>query len=103
MKIKYIWLMEISQPNLGLNSYEYNFLLNNITHIIHTAADIRLNIPLDDLRKVNVQGTLNLLKFALDINKNNRLNDSPIYPQLMLQAAKRILYLRIFLQMNMDF
>lgn len=62
----------ITTKNLGLNSYEYNFLLNNITHI-HKAADIRLNIPLDDLRKVNVQGTLNLLKFALDINKNHKI------------------------------
>ncbi|MDD3984310.1 MAG: SDR family oxidoreductase [Methanobacterium sp.] len=61
----------ITKENLGLNSYEYNFLLNNITHIIHAAADIRLNMPLDDLRKVNVQGTLNLLKFAEDINKNH--------------------------------
>ena len=52
---------------------EYNFLLHNVTHIIHTAADLRLNIPLDDLRKVNVQGTLNLLDLAFAINKDHKI------------------------------
>ena len=64
---------DISEERLGLDPDEYNFLLHNVTHIIHTAADLRLNIPLNDLRKVNVQGTLNLLEFALDINKDHKI------------------------------
>ena len=64
---------DISEEKLGLDPDEYNFLLHNVTHIIHTAADLRLNIPLDDLRKVNVQGTLNLLDLASDINKDHKI------------------------------
>ena len=93
---------DISEERLGLDPDEYNFLLHNVAHIIHTAADLRLNIPLNDLRKVNVQGTLNLLEFALVINKNHKIERFSFYPPLTLQVVKKISYLSISLQMNMD-
>ena len=60
-----------SKENLGLENSIYNSLVNNITHIIHSAADIRLNAPLEILRKINVNGTENLLELASDAHKNH--------------------------------
>ena len=58
--------------NLGLSEAVYNKLLAEITHVIHTAADWRF-VPLEELRKTNVQGTENVLEFAKKINKHHHL------------------------------
>src|SRR5512137_263215 len=55
---------EVSLPRLGLDETTYARLAGRITHIIHTAADLRLEAPLDELRKTNVQGTANMLELA---------------------------------------
>jgi len=62
---------DITKEKLGLDNDEYNYLVDNVTHIIHTAADIRLNIPIEDLRKINVQGTQNVIKLASDAHDNH--------------------------------
>ena len=63
---------DVCQPNLGLDKTEYRNLAEKTTHIIHTAADWRL-LPLDELRKTNVQGTANVIAFAKEANKHHRL------------------------------
>lgn len=55
---------DISKSNLGLKKDEYEKLVQNITHIIHTAADWRLKSSHKELQKTNVQGTQNLLELA---------------------------------------
>ncbi|MGD2049295.1 MAG: SDR family oxidoreductase, partial [Chloroflexota bacterium] len=50
----------VSLPHLGLDEATYSRLAGLITHIIHTAADLRVDAPLDELRKTNVQGTANM-------------------------------------------
>ena len=64
---------DITEDNLGLDLDEYKCLLKKVTHIIHAAADIRLDIPLKELNKNNVYGTSNVLKFAFDIDKDHGL------------------------------
>ncbi len=64
---------DISQPKLGLNDTEYGETLRTITHIIHTAADLRLNGPIDELRRVNVGGTANILELAHAVDKDHGL------------------------------
>jgi long-chain acyl-CoA synthetase len=59
---------DVCQPNLGLNKAEYIGIAEKTTHIIHTAADWRL-LPLDELRKTNVQGTANVVEFAKEASK----------------------------------
>ena len=54
---------DVCQPNLGLTEQAYGDLAKKITHIIHTAADWRF-LPLEELRKTNVQGTANVLELA---------------------------------------
>ncbi len=55
---------DISEPRLGIDQLTYNTLLRRVTHIIHTAADLRLDRRLDDLIKTNVSGTGNILELA---------------------------------------
>ena len=62
---------DLSEENLGLESLTYSTLVENLTHIVHTAADIRLNASIEDLRKVNVHGTENLIKLASAAHKNH--------------------------------
>jgi long-chain acyl-CoA synthetase len=64
---------DVSQPNLGLGAAEYSDLAQKTTHIIHTAADWRL-LPLDELRKTNVQGTANVLAFAKQATRLERFS-----------------------------
>lgn len=42
---------DVSVYQLGLSDKQYHDLVRLVTHIIHTAADMRLNGPIDQLRK----------------------------------------------------
>ncbi len=55
---------DITQPDLGLARDQYRRLSSSIRTIIHSAADIRFNISLEESRRTNVEGTRNLLCFA---------------------------------------
>ena len=63
---------DVCERNFGLSEEAYSDLSKRITHIIHTAADWRL-VPLEELRKTNVQGTLNILDLARKTNSDHRL------------------------------
>lgn len=64
---------DITQEKLGLTIKDYNHLVTNVTHIIHTAADLRLNTSLDELNRTNLHGTCNLLELAHNINRDHGL------------------------------
>jgi long-chain acyl-CoA synthetase len=55
---------DVSLPHLGLEEAAYSRLAGRITHIIHAAADLRVDAPLAELRKTNLQGTANMLELA---------------------------------------
>ena len=63
---------DVSLPRLGLDETAYLRLIGRVTHIIHSAADLRVNVPIDVLRKTNVQGTANILAFARDAHREVR-------------------------------
>jgi long-chain acyl-CoA synthetase len=52
---------DVSAYQLGLSDKQYHDVVRIVTHIIHTAADLRLNGPIKQLRKTNVHGTENML------------------------------------------
>ncbi|UCE74044.1 MAG: SDR family oxidoreductase, partial [Methanomassiliicoccales archaeon] len=64
---------DITLASLGLSRERYYDLEKRITHIIHTAADMRLDGPIKELRNTNVQGTANVLKFAKHVHKKHGL------------------------------
>ncbi len=63
---------DVSLADMGLDEAAYEDAVKRVTHIIHTAADWRF-IPLEELRKTNVQGTANVLELARKINKDHGL------------------------------
>ena len=56
---------DVAQPRLGLDDESYAGLVRRVTHIIHTAADLRVNAPIAELRRTNLQGTEHVLELAL--------------------------------------
>jgi long-chain acyl-CoA synthetase len=63
----------VVEPHLGLEDADYEYLVHNLSHIIHTAADMRLNGPIEELRKTNVGGTANVLTLASAVHKDHGL------------------------------
>src|SRR5690606_21991736 len=61
---------DVAMENLGWDDDTHSQVAADITHIIHTVADLRLHAPLEDLRKTNLQGTVNLLKLAKSAGVN---------------------------------
>jgi long-chain acyl-CoA synthetase len=58
---------DVSEHQLGLNDPDYRELTVRVSHIIHLAADIRLQEPLESLRRTNVKSVENLLELAYTI------------------------------------
>jgi len=65
---------DVTEQLLGLEKKVYDQLLCNVTHIIHTVADLRLNASIEDLRRTNVQGTVNVLKLADLAHKDHEIS-----------------------------
>ncbi len=61
---------DVCSPRLGLKESDYDSLVENVTHIIHTAADWRL-VSLEEIRKTNVQGTANVIEVARKASKHH--------------------------------
>ncbi|GAB4309667.1 MAG: hypothetical protein Kow0019_06930 [Methanobacteriaceae archaeon] len=55
---------DISEPYLGFDKKVYSQLIENLNYIINCAADLRLDASLDELRKINVQGTSHLIELS---------------------------------------
>ncbi len=64
---------DICLPKFGLTDTSLGELTEAVSHIIHVAADIRLNEPLDDLRRINVEGVRNIIEFARSVQCRNGL------------------------------
>jgi long-chain acyl-CoA synthetase len=63
---------DITLSDLGLGD-RYSEAVKKTTHIIHTAADMRLAGPMEELRKTNVTGTANMIRFAKEVQKDHGL------------------------------
>src|SRR6476659_3944964 len=55
---------DLTQPNLGIPQSDYSDLAENLTQILHVAADIRFDLSVDDARPVNVTGVSEILALA---------------------------------------
>jgi len=55
---------DISGERFALSEEEYARLVGSLTHIIHSAADMRLDAPMEELRRTNVGGVRNILELA---------------------------------------
>jgi len=64
---------DITEENLGLSESSYNELAARITHIVHSAASVRFDLPLEEVRKVNVEGTKKVARLAFKAHQSGRL------------------------------
>ncbi len=64
---------DLSLSKFGLSDSSYQELVESVSYIIHLAADIRLNEPLEKLRHINVAGVQNILHFAYAIHRHHGL------------------------------
>lgn len=55
---------DVSLPRFGLSEPGYANLLSEATRVIHSAATVRFDQPLDEARRINVEGTRHVLDFA---------------------------------------
>jgi thioester reductase-like protein len=55
---------DVEFQRLGLPLAEYDALCRSTTHILHSAASVRMNLPLDQARRAAVTATGNILDFA---------------------------------------
>lgn len=57
---------DITLPKLGLDDVEYRALSGRITAILHSAASTRFDLPLEEARYINVNGTENVAQLGMD-------------------------------------
>lgn len=55
---------DISEPALGLDKQATDLLRARCSHIIHCAASVRMNLPLDNARRSAVEPVLKILELA---------------------------------------
>ena len=55
---------DVSHPGCGLEQKTYQRLQAETTRVIHSAATVRFDHSLDDARRINVEGTRNILDLA---------------------------------------
>ena len=65
---------DITQENLGLNKNINSLLKNQTEEIFHCAAITEFNKPMEEIRKVNVYGTKNILDFSLECKNLKKVN-----------------------------
>lgn len=64
---------DVTMPRLGMSAAAYGALVSDVTHIIHSAASVQFQMPLDVARGINVQGTENVMNLALEAYKTGNL------------------------------
>jgi long-chain acyl-CoA synthetase len=64
---------DVRAPDLGLAAADYADLTRRVTHVVHTAADLRLDGPLAELCRVNVTGTAHVLALARAAHRDHGL------------------------------
>ncbi len=64
---------DITENELGIEKNEYGELIQTVTHVIHTAADWKLKSSFEELQRINVLGTQNVLKLSQLAHENHGL------------------------------
>ncbi len=64
---------DLCRPTLGLDPSTYAELVRSLTHIVHAAAELKLDGELEELRRVNVGGTERLLELARAVHADHGL------------------------------
>lgn len=55
---------DVTQPQLGLANDDYQRLCQEVTHIVHSAGNVKLNQPIDDARRSAVESAHHVVTMA---------------------------------------
>ena len=55
---------ELTEPSLGLKPLRREELARRVTTIVHAAASVSFDLPLEEARSINLEGTRRMLDFA---------------------------------------
>jgi len=64
---------DLQSPGLGLSDDAVALVLERVTRIVHSAATITFDLPLDEARAVNTAGTAHVLHIARQLHDRGRL------------------------------
>jgi thioester reductase-like protein len=64
---------DVTRPGLGLDGAERTALAEDIGAVLHCAASITFDLPLDEARDINVEGTREVIGFAREARTLGRL------------------------------
>jgi long-chain acyl-CoA synthetase len=64
---------DVAEPRLGLDPSTYADLCERVTHVVHCAADLRVDATVEELRATNVDGVANIIDFARSAHRLERL------------------------------
>lgn len=64
---------DVTLPRFGLSPLVYSLLQRRTTHVLHAAASTRFDLSLEETRRINVGGTLEVLRFARGCDNLDRL------------------------------
>jgi thioester reductase-like protein len=65
---------DISRPGLGLDGKQSDALRSSVDHVVHCAATVRFDLPLDVARRDNTEGTRHVLALAEGARSLRRLD-----------------------------
>jgi thioester reductase-like protein len=65
---------DIEQPSLGLDDRASERLRREVTTVLHCAASVSFDMPLEESRSVNVEGTRRVLEFARSCTRLERFS-----------------------------
>jgi thioester reductase-like protein len=60
---------ELTESGLGLSARDFSWLTADVTSVVHCAASVSWNLPLDEARQVNVVGTQRVFELAEEIDR----------------------------------
>jgi long-chain acyl-CoA synthetase len=64
---------DVAEPGLGLSAADLSLVRRSVTEVVHCAADTRFSLPVEQARRINVEGTRHVLEIARDCPRLRRL------------------------------
>ncbi|XP_026733133.1 putative fatty acyl-CoA reductase CG5065 [Trichoplusia ni] len=84
---------DITAPSLGISQEQENILIEEVSVIIHSAATIKFNAPLEEAWSINVDGTRRILDLCRNMKKVEVfLHISTAYTNINRNVIEEVLY-----------
>jgi len=94
---------DIASDKLGLEESQINEIIKNVDIIYNNAAFTDLNMAIEDIRKINVYGTRNVLDLAMRCKDNGRLQKVNHISTAYIVGKKKCVFKETDLDIDQDF